>query len=329
MALVPSKRWTAKDVLSLVRELTKTVDQQKVLVEQGKYFYNVAISEIVSMLNGSLDPTYFVSETISLAADVVINKDTTDTGNITQIDTNTSVKTITFNSSPNNNLLVGQLVVLSIWTTGGAFTGLWAARIVSKGTTTSTYLTISGTEPAGATYTTASYGMSVAAIGSAALYSSSFTVSTLTYTPDRIVEILDSTYGTCVRVSLSEFFSIGRSGFSHKSYDDDIIWTQTGTTIYFRKGAKILSEGTKTIIYQRQPIYPTNYDDTDYVDLSDKHIPLLVKRIYTYVILQVENDIPKNLAAEMQLDYAQLSAAATAELQNKYKKTTMSGRPQE
>ncbi len=304
MPQVPSTRWTVLDVLSTARELAKTVDQKKVITEQGKYFYKVALSEIVTLLNSSLDPSYHVPTPLTLAADIERLSDST----ITAI--NSTAKTITRSSG---TFIVGSYLHITLITIVGAVIAYqWTARIVVGGST-ATYEVITGTD---ATYASATQHCSVFVEKSNSTNPLSVDISTVNY--DRIVAIEDSVNGQCVEVSPHEFASLVRTGFAHKSYDDDIVFCQYGNTLRFRNGSKIVP-GTKTMWYQRQPDYPDNWDDTDWVDLADKWIPLLIQKIYVLMILQVENDVPKNLQAEMQMNYQQISGFLQAEMSNKTK----------
>lgn len=313
MANTPTSRWTVKDVLSMVREITDTVDQRKILTEQGRYFYNAALSEIVSLLNSSTDPAYFNAESISLTNSLLHSTYGFIGATLTGMSNQYGTMTIT-STKP----AAGAIVTIWSYRTSDGLSNLCLARVTSVVGDTVYVSAIIGGVPLipGSVYDYAT----VTWMDNPS--NDTFNATTLAYNYDRIVSIWDSTYGQCVEVTLDQFYSIGRSDFQHKSYDNDIIWTMAGNTIYFRNGAKITSPGTKTVIYQRQPRYPTLYDDTEYPDIADKYIPLLVKRIYTYIILQKESDIPKNLAQEMQLDYASIAAYAGVELSNRNKGNT-------
>lgn len=311
MPLSPSQRWTPFDVLSTVREMTGTTEQKKIVTEQGKYFYKSALSEIVSLLNSSLDPSYFTSKVLTLSGDLEFLTDSVNSGGvITSITVSGSTVTIVRSSG---SFTVGEMLNISyaIKATGVMSNNIAAVRITSPGSSATGNI-ISGNL---ITFTS-SYSASV--IGVKSYTALTADLSTTNY--DRIVSIEDSNYGQCVEVSPSTFASLQRGNFPNKSYDDDIVWTLMGNTIRFLNGSKVTNVGTKTLYYQRQPNYPVNWDDTEFVDLSDKWIPLLIKRIYTYILMQTENDIPKNLAAEMQYDYAQISAYTTAEIQNRMDK---------
>lgn len=309
MAAVPGT-WTVKDVLSVVREMTKTVEQRKVLSEQGKYFYNLAISEVVSLLNSALDPAYFYSEVITLGTDIVLEKGANMGGKIKNI--NSVPDTIVSNA---NVLPIGCIISVSTWSSTGTPLSQWVGKVISKSADglTATYEIL--------------YGLDVDFSDTSGDYANVNiikTLSTLTYDltslskeVDRIVVILDSVYGEVVEVKPNEFYSISRSDFSHKSYDDDIIYTRIGNKLYFRNGANIVNPGVKTVVYQRQPDYPVSYDDNQYADIANKFVPLLAKRIYTYILLQLENDIPKNLHEEMVLDYQSIANYASREIENK------------
>lgn len=309
MANVPSKRWTVFDVLSSARELAKTIDQKKVLVEQGKYFYKLALSEIVALLNSASDPSYYTSSVL-----VVDDSDLTyplrsqigHTQNITSLVKNGDTYTIAI--STGFPLVSGSLIsVLKTDANDPPLSQFLVAYLTSGG------LTVQATAIIGSvgTFDNTVENLYITVISPIV---NQIDISTLDY--DRIVSIEDAAYGQCIYVSPEEFASLSRANFQHKSYDDDIVWTQFGNILRFRYGSKVTTTATKIIYYQRQPSYPVNYDDTEFVDLADKWVPLLLKRIYTLMILQTENDVPKNLAQEMQLDYQQISSFASAEVSN-------------
>lgn len=305
MAQVPSTRWTVLDVLSSARELAKTVDQRKVLQEQGKYFYKAALSEIVTLLNSSVDPSYHTSQVLTIAADQETLKDVGD-GAVVSVVSATAITRATGLFAVGEILTIAKLV-----TTGPTWTiGIY---IVTTGGASAVISKISGDT---VTYATPWTSSRLVVSGIKSLSTSSADLSS--YLFDRITSIEDANVGQCKYVDPETFASLGRSDFQHKSYDDDIVWTLEGNLVRFRNGSKVTA-GAKTMWYQRQPNYPTNWDDTEYVDIADKWVPLLIKRIYTFLILQTENDVPHNLAQEMQLDYQQISGFTTAEIANRSK----------
>lgn len=214
MPQVPSTRWKVSDVMSTVRELTKTVDQKRVLVEQGRYFYKLALSEIVALLNMSTDPSYFTPKELTLDNGVA-------------------------------------------------------------------------------------------------------DISEIPY--DRIVVIEDATLGQVIPVTPGEFASRLRSGFPHTAYLRDIVWIQYGNKIRFLAGEEVKDkQGTKTMWYQRQPKYPETDGEWNefYADIADRWVPLLVKRMYTYVVIQNDHDMPKNVYQDMVNDYNQIEGYVQAEFLN-------------
>ncbi|MEM3020498.1 MAG: hypothetical protein QW194_04205 [Candidatus Micrarchaeaceae archaeon] len=314
--MVPGK-WTVKDVLSVVREMTKTVEQRKVLSEQGKYLYNLAISEVVALLNGALDPAYFYSEIITLGSDILLDASANISyGSVEVINaTEDTIQRV----SGSTQWQVGQLIVVSTWANNGNPISHWVGRIVAKDQSgyIGKYQVLAGSD---VTFNYVSDGFANVTVFQT-LSVLSFDITSLSKPLDRIVAIIDSVYGECVEVKPSEFYSINRSDFSHKSYDDDIIYTRIGNKLYFRNGSRVTNPGIKTIIYQRQPDYPVNYDDTEYADIANKFVPLLAKRLYTYILLQLETgDVPKNLHEEMVMDYQSIMNYASSELQNKKQK---------
>lgn len=308
MAQVPSTVWTPYAVLSAARELAKTVDQKRVMQEQGRMFYRLALSEIVALLNSSADPSYWSSTVLTISADQELLDENTITSIVAS--TNTIVRS-------SGTFAVGSIITVSIYDTVNNTWDKWIARIVTAGAS-ATYEVIFGTD---ADFSGGADVVLVAVIKSLSTVTAS--LSNVRY--DNVVAIHSSNAGFCIPVSPSEFFSVGRTDFPHTSYTDDVIWTQMGNTLYFKVGSKITSGiGTVVMYYQRQPNYPATdaeYTSTSvFVDLADKWMPLLVKRIYTYCLLQTEVDIPKNLAQEMQLDYQAIINYAGAEMQNKMQK---------
>lgn len=312
MAQAPSQVWTPFAVLGAARELAKTADQRRVMSEQGRMFYKLAISEVVALLNASADPTYWTPTVLTVSADQERLADNAiNSGIITGY--SPSANTLTRSSGV---FVSGSIISVSVIDTGSSSRYQFIGRITVGGST-GTYEILSGAD--GGDY--AGYEIFVSVIKSTS--TSSADISNIKY--DQIVAIQSSTAGFLVPVSPSTFFSLSRANFPNSAYADDCVWTQMGNTIYFQVGSKIQGGvGVVTMYYQRQPDYPST--DADYastsvfVDLADKWIPLLVKRIYTYCILQTENDIPKNLAQEMALDYQSISNYAGAELQNKMQK---------
>jgi len=312
MANVPSQRWTVLDVLSMARELAKTVDQQRIISQQGKYIYNLALSEIATLLNGASDPSYFTSAPLTPASTIVVDKSATWTnaaGPGSTID-------LTFTGGL-SGVGVGSLISGAVVNTSGVLIHTIVGRIMNINSNVASVYIIDGTIP---TYSELYRFYCNIEKDSTDLLSAN--IANINY--DKIVALVHSVYGLCVNVFPSEFFSIQRQAFPHASYVEDIIWCQSGNEILLRAGSKCTSGGTYTLYYHRQPTYPTNYDNTEYVDLADKWIPLLVKRIYTFCILQTEDDIPKNLAQEMQLDYQQISGFTTSEIANKMKRSDLS-----
>lgn len=306
MPNVPSTRWSVFDVLSSARELAKTTDQERIVAEQGKYFYKLALSEIAGLLNKSSDPAYFTSTPLTLGTDIEFLTNT-----ITVV--NDTTKVISRNSG---TFVTGSLVHLTYITAStGAIPYQFTIRIVTGGAN-AIYVVVVGTS---ATFNSSTQYCS-AIVEKSNTSITSVDISAIDF--DQIVSIEDSTYGQCLYVSPKQFASAGATGLPHSSYEESIIWTLSGNYIRFKTGSRITSAGTKTMYYQRQPSYPTDAgytNDTTMVDLADKWIPLLIKRIYTYMLLQTEPDIPKNLAQEMSLDYQLISAFGGSEVANKDK----------
>jgi len=139
MANVPSLRWSVLDVLSSARELAKTVDQQKVLQEQGKYFYKLSLSEIVTLMNKSLDPTYFTSQVVT-ETDEELYYDFLDTESIDILDDTTKI----IHRSDGLLFTIGSLLyIVLIQISDGAILYQGVIRLTSSGASAS-YSLIAG-----------------------------------------------------------------------------------------------------------------------------------------------------------------------------------------
>jgi hypothetical protein len=321
MAQVPSTRWTPRRVLSMVRELTDTIDQRKVLTDQGRFFYDAAISEIVTLLNNSADPAYFKTVAFSLATDTRHYRDSShlylpDGFYNFSMTVNGSTLLIT----PSTYIPeVGTLLVITAHNmTFNPTASVYSCTAIvnSKTLTTCTATILAGNAIASGS----NYAHSMVAVGSS---DATLDISSFTHPVDRIISVYDTVNGQCKEISLNEFRSLQRPDMQNNSYSRDIVWTQVGNTLMFKNGANVTA-GAKYLDYQRQPSYPVNYDDSEYVDLADKWIPLLIKRIYVYVILQVENDVPQTLMNEINTFYPIVSATVGAELENRKKRPTQS-----
>ena len=154
---------------------------------------------------------------------------------------------------------------------------------------------------------------------------------------DRIVAvgIKNSTGSTniaqCILKPVHEYLAVELGNVGTSVYSNSVIACQLatssgselrilpGTEIY---NSKMTNAGTPislqiTVYYLRQPkIDNLNYE-TDYVDLPDKYVPLLVKRIYSYCLLQIQGDIPTNFSNEMASDYRQIAEFLNAEMLNR------------
>lgn len=318
MAKLPSN-WSVKDVLSVVRELTNTAEQQKILSEQGKYFYKLALSEIVTLLNGSLDPSYFVIEQVVPSTTPLVVLDANQQSNGINV-VSTATNTI---RTAGVALPINTHFVLCGWNADTNYKGsILGYGLTWHAPTNKLTYRLKAAQGGSIDMPSLDPNRRLAFIVNVPSTDISIDLNLLSKPYDRVVAVIDSLWGVVVPVSPSEYFSIGRSDFAHKSYDDDVIYTQIGDTLLIRHGASNASQpGTKTIIYQRQPdVSLTAWDDTVKADISDKFVPLLVKRIYTYIMLQVNNDIPQNLHEELTLDYAAISNYASSEVSNRLMK---------
>ena len=314
MAQVPSTVWSPFAVLSAVRNLANVEDAQLVVQEQGRMFYRLALSEVAGLLNKVKDPAYFSSSVLTVSADQERLTDTTNnSGIITAV--NSTDKTITRSSGVFVTGSIFVAVLTPVDAVGGVIDSQWIGRFKGSGATAE-YEVLSGTDAS----LTGAKGLALTVIKSMETLVAD--ISNIRF--DEIVAIQSSTAGFCKQVDQKTFFDIRRPDFMDTSYYDDVVWTLIGNSIYFNVGRNIKAGiGTVTMYYQRQPDYPATdalYTDTSLrVDLSDKWMPLLIKRILVWVLLQKQNDIPANLAQELQLYYQEIGVFEESEKKNKGK----------
>ena len=96
---------------------------------------------------------------------------------------------------------------------------------------------------------------------------------------NRVRKLKDSISGECVEVADARDFE-NLSQFPQKQ--NNIYWYQNGETIQLYKGSKISAYGTLTLDYYGKPI--SVVQDTDYLDIKDEYVPLVIQKAQNYII---------------------------------------------
>jgi hypothetical protein len=329
----------------MARELSKTPETKLVLEQQGRYFYKMALLEIVTLLNGAVEPAYYTSllaedrytsgevrggctdqTVISVENDIfhklpanginsvcainVLQKRlSTDSGGDIldpiygkEMDHIIAIEQSVVDGDYKEIYTIGQLKPLSLskfqsLLRGDFAHGSYKDDIVfceTGGKTSSAISITSGiagdwttrnTDQSGATYLPAS--------GDSTVKFNAHYIR-LRYDPNNeIGVILNPVY-------------------SGTPADERII--------------------QYNIFYQRMPNFPADGSTTAtdgwrdgsthtsrFVDLPDKHLPLLIKRIYTYCLIQLNQNIPEQLSHDIMQDYNQIYAMMDADSKSQFK----------
>ena len=106
---------------------------------------------------------------------------------------------------------------------------------------------------------------------------------------DKIIKLVDSTHGL---VPLKTAFDIENiTNLAHNS--TEVFGYHEGESIYLYKGSGVTSWGTLTLHYYRLPDLPTS--DSDYIDVKDKYIRLLVDKCVVDVFALAKMEAPAQL----------------------------------
>jgi hypothetical protein len=346
MAYAPSTRFTAYDILSMARYLAKADDVSNVMIHQGKYFYELALTEIVTLLNGALEPSYLSSvEAVDKHADdsYVMTEDQLTVendffyGSEMYGTTNTFVRCI--------NLLQKRVYTDdgSILTIHDPLNGKQIDKIIAI-------------EPK--------------VIGAGAEFTAYINA------PGQIKQVKLEQFQSMLRLDFSSgaskddlvYMVIGGNKSEASPVSDEGEWVAsdseylpTAGTIatdlfdsVFIRIRKDKNNNQLTIVpnyleggasyrrihyniwYQRMPNFPVSgtspstdgwmSDSTHpsrFVDLPDKHIPLLAKKIYIYCLLQLSKSIPDQLSYDVNREYQAISGNMDAELKNQMYSSTI------
>jgi hypothetical protein len=339
----PSNQFTAYTIISQARNLAKTVEQSQVLEAQIHNFYRAALIEIVTLLNGAVDRSYLTKvEAIDLHASDVTSTAATEKQIVVQSDpimgsgvtymrginilqkrvktggsTTTGIISDPLKSKQIDRILSVEQRVEGVGTTYNAvkdFSG--QMKTVKLGEMQSimkrdfahgaykddlVYLEIGGdpvvASPQAATTTAwtsveagCDYLPTTGTVSSDAIFNAYW----IRIRKDR----LNSTFALTPNwVSASDYFRI--------LY-----------TIWFNRLPNFPLEGSTEAT---NGWLPDSTSPSRFIDLPDKHMPLLIKRVYTYCLLQLQQDIPAQLGADIMNDYNQIYAMMDADVRSTYR----------
>jgi len=246
-----SKNYTLEKVKSLIRDLANEVAPDKVQPQTLTEIIGKNLLDICEMLNGATQPDY-ESTTILGDSTTFYSTSVVSGGTYTN-----STKTVTMSSHGLTTNDIGKRIILfdRVSFTRAGVTSI--ASIISTNAFT----------------VTNAMGGDIGSLGYAVLSAQSTTSLDLSSLKiDKVVKLVDSVNGLVSPRKAFDFENL--KGISH--FSNSVFYYQGGETLYLWKGNNVLNWGTLTLHYYRLPNLPVN--DSDYIDLKDKYIPLLIDK---------------------------------------------------
>lgn len=264
-----SKLVTLAQLRSDIREIAKEIGEDKVGNPAVDRIIKYNILDLHEMLNGATQPDY--GET-AILSDAAANYSTTivsaPSGYLE------STKTITKTSHGLTNADIGKRIVLVDTDTNLRYGVSQIAGITSVNAFTILH----------------SMGGNIPVLGYAVLtpHSSSYLdLSSLKY--DKLIKLVDSINGL---VPLKKAFEFENAINLVHNVTECFAYHE-GEKIYLVKGSSVSSWGTLTLHYYRLPQMPSA--DTDYIDVKDKHMKLLLDKCVLDVFSLAHIDAPAQM----------------------------------
>jgi hypothetical protein len=130
-----------------------------------------------------------------------------------------------------------------------------------------------------------------------------------TYRIESITKLVDSTNGECIQKDAHEIENISNV----PQAASNIYYNNYGEQIFLKKGSSVASYGNLTLFYIRVPVKANA--DTDYIDLRDKYIDLLINQAKIMVYEQSSVSVPDSLMQSVKSNIAAIRSNNIQELQ--------------
>lgn len=273
-----SKSYQYSSIESLLRVLTHQIALDKIVSKTLMKIVNKNTLDIAEMLNGATAPDYGTTANLS---DVSSSNGTF----VTTAAYTDSTRTITKAAHGLTSADVGKRVAL----------------YDSASPTTVTIAEIESITSSSAFVITKAYGANIAANASyAVLPAHSATYLDLTSLKvDKIIKLSDSI--NKLVTSAPDFNFENLSGIDE--YTESLFYNHFGETLFLFKGSDITNWGTLTLSYYRLPVLVTA--TTDYIDMKDKHIPLLIDKckleLYELANVLAPKELSQSVESKTQL----------------------------
>lgn len=116
---------------------------------------------------------------------------------------------------------------------------------------------------------------------------------------DKIIKVVDSTNGLVGPTPDFAFENL--AGID--DYDDSVFYNHFGESLLLFKGSNVSAWGTLTVYYYRLPVLVSA--DADYIDMKDKHIPLLIDKckleLYELANMMPPKELSQSVESKTQL----------------------------
>lgn len=277
-----SKSYTLSIIESHLRVLVDEIAPSKILSDTIIAIVNKNTLDIAEMLNGASIPDY---GSTSVLTDASANVATPIVTNSSYVN---STKRIT---DTNNHGLTSSDIGKRVpfYAAAGINTYIGVATVVSIISTTIFEIDVA----IGEDITSGNLYYKVLSAHSAAFLN----LSGLKV--DKVVKVVDSVNGL-----LSERADLTFEGLANNNQmTRGVFYNHFGEYLYLYKGSNISSWGTLTVYYYRLPTLVTQ--TTDYIDMKDKYIPLLIDKckvdIYELAKMSPPREITQSVEAKTQM----------------------------
>jgi hypothetical protein len=125
---------------------------------------------------------------------------------------------------------------------------------------------------------------------------------------DNIVKVVDGTNGLVIRTGAEEFE--GLKGIPQKS--KSVCCSRHGESLLFFKGSSVTAYGTITLYYNRIP--KRAVQDTDYLDVRDKYVKLVLDKAKVLLYEQLKQAPPEFLTNQINNNIAAIRETTMREL---------------
>ena len=281
-----SKRYTLAILRSLVRDLADEVAPNKIQDDAIREIINKNVLGIAEQLNGASAPDYGTTQVISDAASsYAVSLISTGAGYAYATRTITTVALHALTSAD-----IGKRIVFFDQTTDPA--GKVAIAQIESITSTYAFVVTAANGVADITSPNCDYAVFSA--------HSTANVDLSALRIDKVIKVVDATNGLVSERKDLAFENL--SNISHLT--NSVFYNLFGETLFLAKGSDVSAWGTLTLYYYRIPVLVSA--DSDYIDLKDKYMDLLIDKCYLDVYAKGKSAPPQSVMDNVRSATAQI-----------------------